>query len=523
MKNTQNMIVLFIILMFALVAPAAMAAGTGGGSVRVGYTFIDDDGSQAVNQETYNVYEGIGLSLNQWQYNWDNGIYLKADLNNITLNNRNLRMSAGKPGRFGVSAFNNQYRRIYQANGYDFTRRAASGVQANFQPSRYFKFNGGFGLIDKHGTDYFIMPAIDDTVSRSSDWTQKSYNFGAQAGDRNRLVRIDYRKFDFTDNTPAALDRSADQINIVATSTLPRLKQVYVSGGLNYRKDKFDITTTELKTSQYWGATNVYFTPTLLFDYRIVFATTERNSPARTIDNVSNTVAIGKTWPGKGGARIGYENRVSDDFVNRTSSDGLLFSGWLKPTPKLYFATSLSTRKADVTDGVTLLGDESRTSHSLKAKYTEAEWGDFTARWEGRIRKNDDLRSEVKYNVVSGELNLSRPKYGRLNITYSFYNGDYKDRSTTTSYEFTDHVLTGHIYPITYRNVTVDFGGTYYRSKKDQDIEKFSLDFGAALTFLKNHHLEARYRVFNFDDFHFTDKYYTSNIVEVNVIKDIQL
>jgi hypothetical protein len=522
MKTIRNMSVFFAALLI-LAGAESHAANIASGSVKIGYTFIDEDGSQAVNQPTYNVYEGIGLSLNQWQFNWDSGLNLKADLNNITLNNRNLRLSLGKPGRFGVSAFNNQYRRVYQANALNFTRRNASGIQANYQPSRFFKFNGGFGLIDKHGTDYFILPAIDDNVSRSSDWTQKSYNFGAQCGDRYGLVRVDYRRFDFTDNTPAALDRSADQINLMASSTIPKLKQVYLSGGLNYRKDKFDATSTELKTSQYWGATNIYFTPSLLLDYRIIFATTQRNSPKRTIDNVSNTVALGKTWAGKGGARVGYENRVSDDFVNRTSSDGLLAGGWLKPTTKWYFSASLFTRKADVTDGVTLLGDESRTSHAIKARYTEAAWGDVTARWESRIRKNDDLSSEVRYNVVSGELNLSRPKYGRFNITYSYYTGDYKNQSATTSYEFLDHVLTGHIYPVAYKNIAVDFGGTYYRSTKGQDIEKFSLDFGAAFTFLDNHHLQARYRVFNFDDFHFTDKYYTANIVEVCLIKDMQL
>ena len=509
-------------LMAILSTVAVQAAGSGTGSVRLGYTFLDEEGSRAVNQETYNTYEGFGVSLNQWRYNWDTGMRLKADLDNITLNNRNLRLSLGKPGNFGLSVMNSQYRRIYSDNGNDFTRRRSTNVQANYQPVKQVKINAGYGRIDKHGKDFFVLPAVSDTVSRGMDWSQNIYNVGAQYGDKNRLLRADYRRFDFTDNTPLAADRTADLINLQASSPIPRYDRVLVSGGLNYRKDKADRTATELKTSQYWAGAKVYFTSTLFADYRFVYAISERKLPEQTIDNYSNTIVLGKSWSHWGGARVGYEYRVGDDFINRTKLNGLLANGWFKPTERWYFSGELSTRKSDVSDGVTLLGDENRTNHSLVGKYIYPNWGDISARWDGRIRKNDDLTSKVTYNVLSGELNLSRPKLGRLAVTYSYYTGSYKNESDVTSYEFADHVLAGHVYPVDYRNFTVDGGGTYYRSRRDQDIEKFSVDFGVSYRFPKNYRVEARYDVFNFDDFLFIDKYYTANIVEVSLIKDVQ-
>lgn len=508
--------------MAILFTAAVQADGSGTGSVRLGYTFLDEAGSRAVNQETYNTYEGIGVSLNQWRYNWAGGMRLKADLNNVTLNNRNLRMSIGKPGNFGLSVTNSQYRRTYSDNGNDFTRRRSTNVQANYQPNRQVKFNAGYGRMDKHGKDFFVLPAVSDTVSRGIDWSQNIYNVGAQYGDGNRLIRADYRRFDFTDNTPLAANRTADLINLQASSTVPRYDWVLVSGGLNYRKDKADRTATELKTSQYWAGARLYFTSTIYADYRFIYAITDRKLPQRSIDNYSHTIVFGKSWGHWGGARVGYENRVGDDFVNRTKLDGVLANAWLKPAEKWYFSGELSTRKSDVTDGVTLLGDENRTNHSLTAKYTEAKWGDLSARWYGRTRKNDDLTSKVTYNVLSGEVNLSRPKLGRLAVTYSYYTGSYDNKSDVTSYEFADHFLTGHVYPVSYMKFTVDGGGTYYRSKRDQDIEKFSFDFGVSYQFPKNYRVEARYDVFNFDDFLFFDKYYTANIVEVSLIKDVQ-
>ncbi len=521
MKQKYYATALFALIAI-LVTPAIHAAGNGGGSVKLGYTYLDEEGSRAVNQETYNTYEGFGVSLNQWRYNWDSGMRFKADLNNITLNNRNVRFSLGKPGSFGLSVTNTQYRRIYSDSGSDYTRRRATNVQANYQPNQFVKFNAGYGRMDKFGRDFFVLPAVSDTVSRGNDWSQNTYNVGAQVGDASHQFRVDYRRFDFTDNTPLAANRTADLLNLQATSKLPRCEQLQVSGGLNYRKDKADLSATELKTSQYWGDARFNFTSTLFAEYKLIYAITERNEPQRTVDNYSHTLMLGKSWSHWGGVRVGYESRTGDDFENRTKLNGMLANAWLKPADKWYFSGGFSTRKTDVTDGVTLLGDENRTHHSLMAKFIQPEWGDVSARWDGRTRKNDDLTSKVDYNVLSSEVNLTRSKLGRLTFTYSYYDGSYNNRSDVTSYNFIDHLLTGHVYPVAWKNFTVDGGGTYYRSRRDQDIEKFSVDLGVSYRFPKGHRLEARYDVFNYDDFLLGDKYYTANIVEVSLIKDVQ-
>jgi hypothetical protein len=505
-----------------LFAPVLAVADAGTGKVGIGYLIMDEDGSRAVNSETYNVYEGFGLSLNDWRYNWDNGTSLKANLNNVTLNNRDMRLWVAKPGRFSIGITNNQYRRVYNDSATHFTRRRSTNIQASYQTSRYLKVFGGYGRTDKHGADFFVLPAINDTVSRSTDYAYKMYNIGTQVGDRYGLFRAEYRRFDFADNTGIGSNRIADQVNLYTSSTVPRVKWLYLAGGLNIRKDKVELTDTELKSNQWWGGGKAYLSPTLLLDYRLVYAITKRNSPARTIDNVHNVISLGKTWSHWGGVRVGYENRVSDDFVNRTSSDGVLANAWLRPNPHWYFKAAVSTRKADVTDGVTLLGDESRTNHAISARYSHERWGDLAGRWESHIRKNDDINSRTDYNVLSSELNLNKTGVGRLNATYSYYVGKYENRSDTTSYEFADHVITGHVYPVAWRKVTVDFGGTWYRSQRDQDMEKLSGDVGVAYQFAPTLQIEGRYRVFNFDNFLTTAEYYTVNIVEFRLIKDVQ-
>lgn len=511
-----------VTIIAVLFLSSGAVAGQGSASVRIGYTFNDDTGSLAVNHETFNTYEGIGLSLDNVQYRWDNGIQLTANLRNVTLNNRNLRLWIGKPGRFSLSATNDQYRRTYDWKGGDYTRRRNTGVQGMYQFSRYLKVFGGYGRTDKHGTTSYFLPAANDSITRRGDWSQNRFNIGTQIGDKHGQVRVEYRKFDFTDNTALAANRGADQVDLSATSTVPGMKRVYLAGGLTWRKDKIDQSATDLSTTRYWGAGKVYFSSTTLLDYRIVFSTTKRNAPSQEIDNLHNTVSLGRSWGKWGGLRVGYENRINDDLLSRVISDGILANAWARPSSRLFLSGAFATRKADAESTLTVLGDESRTRGSAAVRYTQPQWGSLGARWEGRFRRNNELNSLADYNVISGELNLERARYGRLSVTYSYYLGQYENRSDNVSYEFADHVITGHVYPASYRNFTVDAGGTWYRSQRDQDIEKFNFDFGLTYAFPRGHRVEVRYNVFNFDDFLVIDKYYTANIVEFSLIKDVQ-
>ncbi len=235
-----------------------------------------------------------------------------------------------------------------------------------------------------------------------------------------------------------------------------------------------------------------------------------------------NTIAVGKSWRRYGGLRVGYENRISDDLTNRSESDGLLCSGWLK-IYDFNAKGSFTLRNKDIVDGQTLVGGEDYTRHTAWLQYTRKGWGDISGSWERRLRKNDDINSQVDYNGVSSTLNFDRASCGRFTFTYSYYVGKYENRSDLTGYEFSDHILTGMYTPKSYRQFTVSVGGTYWRGYRDQNIEKFSLNFVGRYDFPHGHALEVKYDVYNYDDYLLVNNYYTGNIVEVNLIKSISL
>jgi hypothetical protein len=517
----------FLILVGAvtlLCLASASAADKGSGSVKIGYTFVDDSGSLALNQETYNTYEGLGLSLLDWRYGFDNGISLSADLNNITLNNRNLKANACKPGLFSLSFTNNQYRRFYDFYGTNFTRRATTGVQASFQPHRLAKFFAGFGTTQKHGNTFEVESPIYDTIVASTDYTNTSFNIGALVGERRASLRLDYRHFNFDDKTTLNADRKADNLSATATVLVPRFERLMLTGGIDYRKDKDELRPAYLETDQYWTAARLYLPYQIIADYRVLYAIAKHEDTTNqkfSTDHIVQTATVGKNWTRYGGLRVGYEYHIVDNFIDQTASSGILADAWLRPISRIYMHGVMATRRNTVQEGVTLLGDEDLTRHDVSIKYTQPEWGDVTARWQGRLRKNPDLNSRVDYRALTAQVNVERKEYGRLSVVWTYYKGQYKNESDNIGFEFGDHVLSGSIHPRTWRNFDVDFGATYYRSRRSLDIEKSDLNFGVKYTFLKNHHVEARYNVYNYDDYLLNNQYYTANIFEINIIKDL--
>ncbi len=512
----------FLIIVLCIVDGAF---ADGGGRVRVGYVIADEEGNLGVNNETYNLYEGPSVSLEDFRYLMDNGLNLSANLKRITLNNRHLTASLYKPGRFGVTVTNHQYRRISSFDGDKFTRRRTTGGQLYFYPIREIKLYGGYSSTDKHGESQYVVQPFAEQLLSSTDYSHTAVNVGGQATYRDGTLNLEYRRFGFTDNTVAGDDREAHHFQANAFAPLPVYDRMVVSAGYQYRQDEHTSSELKLRTNSGWAATRVYLPRDFIAECRFLAARSEHTNRPVEIDNYVSTVSVSRNWPKYGGARIGYENRISDDILNRTVFNGLLLSGWFRYADRLTVRARVALRQKTVKDGATLVGDEDLTRHRIRARYEIADWGDISLSYQGKIKTNDDIDTRADYNTVTTELNLIREAYGKLSLTYSYHRGDFENRSSATpeTYEFANHVVTGYLSPIEYRRVQAWCGVTYYRSERDRDVEKIGGQVGARYMFPQEYQLEVRYSVLSYDDFLAVDRYYTGNIVNVYLIKGFVL
>ncbi len=493
----------------------------GTGRFELGYVYTDEEGNLAVNQETHNLYDGLTISLRDARYSLDNGINIGANLRYISLDNRNIDFSASKAQLFSLSFHHDQYRRIYESGGRGSTDRKSTGGQVSVSPVKYVTLFGGYSWTDKGGTNLFLFQPISDPVVFTSDYTHRFFNIGGQGFFKGRSVRLEYRQSDFDDEAKGHGDRKGQMFRTSASTPFPRYERVVLAGGYDYRLDEMEGSSVELETNQAWGATKARLPGQITVDYRFVFARTDHKGNGIETDNFLNTVSVGRRWNRHGGFRVGYENRIVDDLIDRSESNGFLFSGWINYLDKLFVRTSTATRDKNIVTGSTLIGDEDFTRYRVAARYVDERFGELSAQVRARVKENDDIGSEAEYTSFSTGFKLSRQKYGRLSIFYTYYVGEYESRSA--DFELSDHVVRGKITPVKYRKVSVTAGGTYYRSRRDLDVEKSSLNLGISYELPEDFHVEAKYSVFNYDDFQAIDLFYTGNVVEVSIARDFSI
>ncbi len=535
MKNIgKSVLVINAIIVLLLIA--SINADTGGGKLKLGYLYTDEVGNLEVNQETFNTYEGAVFSLLDMVYLFDGGLSINADMQNITLNNRNLTASISKPGLFSISAHNNQYRRNYEFNGGNFTRRRTTSFNGTFKPFSYAQLFAGFGVTAKKGVSNDLIAETYDTVN--VDYSHTTFNFGANMLYKKNSLFWEYRHLDFSNNVESELyntGRTADAFRLSGSTLIPKYDWILVSGGYHYRLDKIESNSTELKTNLGWGAAKLYIPQRYIINYRISYARTNHSATLRETDNVINTISIGKSWAGKFGLRIGYENRVADDLTDRTESNGLLLNGWLKIKKQLLVRVFTSTRENNVVNGTTLIGEESIARHKITAIYTPSSRVSLRVQWNGQFASHDpdtqirdtltdtEVGSKVDYNTLTASLKLSAPDYGKIIVSHTYYRGQFENNSADLSYEFSDHLFRASIYPNSYKNLSVFASGKYYRSRRNRDVEKTSISINAEYVLKDTYTIGAQYEAYNFDNFLVFKEYYTTNIVHFYVIKNFEI
>ncbi|UCC44176.1 MAG: hypothetical protein JSU65_13860, partial [Candidatus Zixiibacteriota bacterium] len=421
-------------------------ADEGSTTVKAGFVVADEEGNLAVNQETFNTYEGLALSVEDFRYQLAPRWRLSADLLDLTLNNRNLSARLSNQGRFKLDLHHDKYRRRYDFGGANFTRRSTTSADISFSPIRQLELFTGLSLMKKHGAR---NDAIDVTEGRSPvDYSHTAYLVGGRYSNRRGSASVQYRRLDFENDVPTALHnigRQADEVRTSASLVIPGAEWLLVSGGYDYRQDQLDASGVKLTTNLGWAGIKATLPKYYRVDYNFSFARTTQTTLDQETDNAVNAITVSRNWPGVGGVSVGYENRIADDLVDRTESHGLLLGSWFNWQRRLSVRASLSLRDQDVVDGITQVGDRSVTRYRITARYRETDLWSLELQWAGRVSKHDphpdireasaddELDTRVDYDGLSMVFSIDKEKYGRLTLSHTYYLGKYENNSDETS------------------------------------------------------------------------------------------
>lgn len=487
------------------------------GTVKAGYTFTDEVGNYSVYQPTYNLYDGVGLSLEDFTYRLENGTKLFGDFQNVTLNNRRMYFGGSKTSLFNVRFAHNQYRRNYSFAGDKSTRRDNSSGNLWVQAHKNVRLFGGYGRIAKSGELLSLMEPTTGIIGATDyDYKQKYYNAGARFNYEGSYVEVELRGSDFDDELNVSSQRSTKQFRITGSSPLPEIKNLYVNGGFQ----RFQLEVNDINDSMIantgWGGLRYYHKSGLFAKYSFIWDRARRTTDLIATDNITNAFYVGKSWQGRGGLTVGFRHRINDDVLDEKSTKGYLLSCWLKATRRLTLRGGFGSENTEVESGMTLTGDKDFTRYKISTAY-KFKQGTWRTQFQNKKTENNNIGSTAEFIKLGTDITIAYEKYGELMAAYDYLDGEYVNAEGT--FNFNDHVFWGDLLTRRYKNYQLGCGGTYVRSRQDVDIESFSVRFSGNYLYQQLYKFEIIYTAHNFDDFNdpspVYSRYYTANIIEV--------
>ena len=264
-------------------------AADGRGNIKLGYTYIDEEGNQSVNQATFNKYEGFSISLEKFRYRFDNDISLKADLKNITLNNRNMVMSVEKAGFFGVRGYNNQYRRAYNFDGGSKTRRHRTGAKLWVYPHEYVRLYGGGEYIGKSGQMVPLFDLAGATGSQKIDYNQFCYHAGIRLNRYDGMFQAEYHAGTYNDDIDPDRDQSRLRFSMHGLLPVPQYEWLVLTGWFYRFETKYDLDDFDISTNYFRGGAGAKLTNNFSLNYYFLFDRTSSDSDIVATDNIAHT------------------------------------------------------------------------------------------------------------------------------------------------------------------------------------------------------------------------------------------
>lgn len=518
MTNRRQALIVAISLLWMTVA-ASVAWGQAAGSVKLGYIYTDEDGNLSVYQPTYNLYDGPVVSLENFSYRFTDGTRLRANLENITLKNRNLRAGIMRSGLYGLNLTHSQYRRTYNFEGNHSTRRDQSNGDAWFKPVKYLKLFGGYGRTARAGRELdWYVPGTTE-YPENVDYTHQHYHGGLQLNYQGAMVQGEYRGGKFADDADASNDRTTKRMKVIAVTPVPNHRNIQLNGGFQRYEHKIDLSGLKLEANTVWAGGRIGLPANFSAKYSFLWDRSRNTEDFVATDNIINAGYLTKAWPGRATATVGYQHAINDDYYDAKKADAFYAGGSANPTQAVTVRAEFGSRIEEVTDGQTLTGDEDRTRYRVTVTCKR---DNATGRlgYEGKRRTNDDLGYKANFRRASADLWWQGKDLCTLHGSYAFIQGEYEN--ATDAFAFNDHVVAGDVTIPLLKALEAEISGTYYRSLRDLQTESFSTKFTGRYSLgTPRYTLAVSYAAHNFDDLRRYNSYYTANIVEITLSRDL--
>ncbi len=501
-------------LLLVLALPAA--AETLEGTVKLGVITKDEDTSDVTAiQETVNIYDGFSVSQVALRGALGGGSTFRLDLEEMNLDSRRGYFNYRLQDRFHLTARYDRRRHLFDADGAVESEREKWMFGARVTPADWLRITGDYSRQTRQGDRLGYGAGFQSWLGDAYDYTFGTGRVEAEARQGARAFAVGFETSSFEDAQVAAADRTGNVFSARANLPCvlwPGKLSHYLRGTLGEQKlDQGGLAYT-MSTFQYVGVARP-IRPFQL-DYRFYGSRVKDDATSLQTDEVRNDFDLtwhhghGKVFGGFGYFTNDNEKSLTSDDVWRIGTvvgDGKVFKG------KVSYASS---EKTD-TENLTLLKDVEASRLRLSLDVTPGDKATFGVSYIDHDRSFPVIGVESSGFRYAADGGYRLAGLGSLNLTYSYSDDEYHDLAG--SFQADNHAVTGRLDIDRFRDLKLSAGLTYLDIGKDLDIEKSILMFAGEYALQDDYFVEVKYNVYNYDDFILLDRYYTANVVWVNV------
>lgn len=503
------------VLIFLLV-PAALPGAEVDGIVKIGGVFIDETGGDlSVFQETYNLYEKLTIAELGLRGTIAPEKYFSLNLRDITLDNRKAAFDFRIPGLFKCRALYDQHRQVFDADRATVSRRKDSRLSVDVTPLRWLDVSAAYGIKKKTGERASYPAGVQSSLGGRYDNLFQSGRVEGRARYGPGFLSVAYDFSDLSNNVDSGTDRRGRLVS--ARAFFPT---VYLTDKLTHSVraawGKHDICATRLAYTllnfQYYAEARPHESTRL--GYTFYANRVDDEATGLKTDNFRHGFD-GTYYHRYGNVFAGYSYEINDDDRTLTSYNVYRVGGSARYKNLVHARVRYSSRTKEDEENRTLLKDFEAESFRGDLTIEPVDGLTVGGRYFNRDRDLPDIHVEIEGNTFCTFAAFTFRDWGSLRADYTYSKNKYDDR--TGSFKTLNHTVTSCIQVDYVEDLSFSAGVAYIDVGKDLDIEKSTLFFESRYTFRDKYHAELKYDVYNFDDYVLVDRYYTANVVWINV------
>ena len=502
----------FLLLLFSQTA----MAGNVNGVIKLGTIIKDEDTKDMTAiQETYNIYEGFSVSQVRLNGTMGRRSSFLLDLNEINRDSGTGLFTYRVQDLAKVTVKYGSHRQLYDADGSVSSLRRDWRFGASVTPSSATRITANFGHQTRTGDRLAYPTGTNGVLGGTYDYTVLNGNVEAEVHRGARKLAVGWDMSSFTDDLNSMAERSGNVFSLRANGPcylFPNLVSHYVRGA--YGTQTLDVPELDYTMSSFQYLGLLRPSTDLQLKYRFYAGRIENDVTTYKTDNIRNDVDL--TWYNSYGSLFGgYGYVTNDNDVSLTS-----YNEWRVGTALNYekaLRLQVSYANSDKTDleEKTLLKDieASRLKASLKSQPTD----NLTLGVSYADRKRDfpvlGVTADGKRYSAFGR--IEQPGVAAFSLDYTYSEDDYTDR--VAGFAADNRALSGRVDFTMVKDLNLAAGLTYLNIGGDLDIEKSIMMFEGSYTVAEDYFVEVKYNVYNYDDYLMLDRYYTANVVWLNV------